>query len=98
MTKNQVKKRNLVERKKKMKNREKCEICREERAVIQWTPFEAILMMSDIKKTQLKLESIRICGKCKGRVYKMQRSDSESFYNCETLEDIIKTVKERFLL
>lgn len=72
----------------------KCEICGAPGAFIQWTPFETIVSMSDVRHGQILMESIRICETCKSRVYKLQRSNSEAFYGCQTLEDIIRTVRE----
>lgn len=75
-----------------------CEICAEHRAFIQWSPYEAILMFSDIRNSQLKFESIRICEKCRSRVMKMFRGDGEVFEGCQNIEDIKQTVRKDFKL
>ena len=71
-----------------------CAVCGAENAYVLWTPFESIMMTADVRHAKLKLESIVICGLCKSRVYKMYRSDGHVFDGCQTIEDIVNTVRE----
>jgi len=90
----QVKSKRLVGRKKIMSKEAICEICGGGKAFIQWTPFETILMFSDIRYGQMKMESIRICERCRSYVMKIFRPVPEAFGGCQTLVDIIQVVRQ----
>lgn len=74
--------------------RQKCEICDSKKAFIVWTPLESILLFATAKQKQLTFESVVVCTNCKSRIMLMFKADGNCFEGCQTIEDLIGTVRK----
>lgn len=73
--------------------KQKCDICGSEKAFVVWTPLESALLFVPAKSKQLTFESVLICENCKSRIMLMMRSDGNCFGGCQTIADLIATVR-----
>jgi DNA-directed RNA polymerase subunit RPC12/RpoP len=72
----------------------KCQTCGSKKACVIWTPLESLLLFADATNKQLTFETILICENCKSQIMLMMRSDGMCFEGCQTIQDLIDTVRK----
>lgn len=73
---------------------QKCGICDRGKAFIVWTPLESILLFADAKYKNMNFWDVLICENCKSRIMLMYRADGNCFEGCESIQDLIETVRK----